>query len=791
MGGKIINIIKWLLAITLTVTSARAIDSVDLIQSKEEVILGSRIDFAYLVDSSSLELSLIRPDGNKDELRFDHGDDSGYLELSYIPEILGDYRSEGLTIDGNYYEFTDLNFSVKETSQEVFGTANSIIIEDHMPDTLESKDLIEALSKVKFYDSLGDGLVVDIRLTDGENDYSFETLDDGFSSMTTVFDEKVLDPGTYTCLFTSGSETYEKEIEIIPSTGQSQAAAAKLSSLTRLAGSNRYETAVEVSKNIYDSSSWAVLTNGNSYLDTLTSIPLASALDGPSLFSGRDRLDPATRAELERLGVKNVYLVGGTSAIRPQIESDLRDMGIISTRISGKDAVDTAINVAAELNKYVSFDRAIVADASNFADALASSPLAAKENIPILFVENSKIDQDSLKRVRALGIGSITVVGGPSSISNESTRILENNGVGVERIYGANRYETALNFADKYFKDAKNLVIASGQTWPDAVIGGLLASDYESALILTQKDSNPQGLKDQVAKLAGGNIFVLGGENTINSSVYREIDSFIVQAQPQEAPKPVPPVTQTPEQTQTKPSTQVNPGYQAWIDRTERLEASREPGPIRIFLDQGHGWNYNKGVVEGYYEGNAMYWYGLILRNELREYGFVVDTIRNDLDAERAYCISMGFTNTNGEMVSLRGPKAAGYDLLVSLHTNAHSDPKVSGTEVFDSAQSPTYELAANISRVTAEHFGHNNRGVKYRFNDPAGTVKYGSIADTERGVDWYGVLRTSAAPRAMMLEQGFHSNWSDCSKLMDKEFKHEMARKTAQEIAAYYGYSK
>lgn len=722
------------------------------ISNKSQVVQGSEIEYIYTRDKGTLKIGFESPSGALYEESFDLDTDSGYLRGSIPADEVGSYKSTYLLIDGEEAENPGLTFQVVGDLADIYPQASDIAIIDEMPEEIDQEDLVQGLTKVRFYDRLGDPIDLDIEITDGLDTYYFQTDSDGFTASTGVLTDKDLLPGTYQASFSGGGQTHTKTLTI---RGQDNSLSGQITKLARLAGANRTETAIAISKRINPAGKKAVLVDSDSFTNTLAGSSLAAAIDGPILFTGRASLDKATGAELTRLGIKEVYILG---SMDKNVEAGLSKLGIGVQKLGTGSGIQVANQVAREMKKISSYSSVILANVDDYPDALAASPYAGKNKMPILFTKTGGLDQATLDTMKSQGVKDVIVVGGPNSVSETVLGQIRSNGMGVSRIAGSNRYETAYEFAKKFFPSFKNMIIASGETWPDAIVGGTLGAKFDAPIYLTQAKTLHSYIKTDLIKTKEANVFVLGGTKTITDPVYNEVYKILAKM-----------------------------AYK--INRPEDIR--KTGGPIKIFLDQGHGWNYNKGVVSGYYEGNAMYWYGLILRNELRQYGFIVDCIRNDLEAERLYCVNNGIFSTNGESVSLRGPKVAGYDILISLHTNANYNASVRGTEVYDSCQSTTYELAKALTDTIAAHFNHPNRGVRYRFNVGNGPIVNGRLSEEKLGEDWYGVLRTSKADRAMMLEQGFHSNKEDCSLLMDANFKKEMAAKSAKVIGDYFGYSK
>ena len=96
---------------------------------------------------------------------------------------------------------------------------------------------------------------------------------------------------------------------------------------------------------------------------------------------------------------------------------------------------------------------------------------------------------------------------------------------------------------------------------------------------------------------------------------------------------------------------------------------------MKIILDAGHGQGsaHNRGSVIGN-EGDNNYAFSLVLKKELEKYG-----------------IQVGLTRLNPAQdpsLNARGAMAAGYDMFISLHSNA-ATASVRGTEIYNSVQRP------------------------------------------------------------------------------------------------------
>ncbi|MCT8975957.1 cell wall-binding repeat-containing protein [Clostridium sp. CX1] len=93
----------------------------------------------------------------------------------------------------------------------------------------------------------------------------------------------------------------------------------------------------------------------------------------------------------------------------------------------------------------------------------------------------------------------------------------------TERFGGQDRYETSKIIADENFKnvDLKNVVIASGNDFPDGLSGVTLARRLNSPLLLV--DKNPQDSQVVLQYITknldkNGKIYILGGQGAVDSS---------------------------------------------------------------------------------------------------------------------------------------------------------------------------------------------------------------------------------------------------------------------------------
>lgn len=189
---------------------------------------------------------------------------------------------------------------------------------------------------------------------------------------------------------------------------------------------------------------------------------------------------------------------------------------------------------------------------------------------------------------------------------------------------------------------------------------------------------------------------------------------------------------------------------------------------IKIMLDAGHYGNYNQSpVCSQYWESKQMWTLHLLLKEYLEEnYEVKVDVTRVDQSKDLE--------------VTKRGSLAKGYDLFISLHSNAASSQTVDRVEVYASYNNinNSHVLGKQLADAVAETMGVSGGYVKTR--------------KSEKGNwEYYGVLRgahNSGCPLYYLIEHSFHTNKGAAEWLISDDNLRKLAKVEAEVIAKYYG---
>ncbi|PKQ19472.1 MAG: hypothetical protein CVT66_09965 [Actinobacteria bacterium HGW-Actinobacteria-6] len=98
------------------------------------------------------------------------------------------------------------------------------------------------------------------------------------------------------------------------------------------------------------------------------------------------------------------------------------------------------------------------------------------------------------------------------------------------RTAGANRYATAAAASREYFGsgpsvygELDNVILCTGENFPDALSAAPLARAVQSPLLLTRRDSIPTETLAEITRLAPTKIYIIGGPLTISTAVENQL----------------------------------------------------------------------------------------------------------------------------------------------------------------------------------------------------------------------------------------------------------------------------
>lgn len=198
-------------------------------------------------------------------------------------------------------------------------------------------------------------------------------------------------------------------------------AKAVAASVERVAGTNRYSTAVTLARSFAPGVPVAYLASGRSFPDALAGAAAAGRQGGPVLLTEPGALTDVTAQELKRLGAQRIVVLGGTAAVSPAVEQAARTYGPV-TRIAGANRYETAALVSGLA--FPAAPTAYVASGENFPDALAGAARAGAEGAPVLLVRRHQVPAPVCREMKRISPFAVRALGGDAAVSHATLRTL-------------------------------------------------------------------------------------------------------------------------------------------------------------------------------------------------------------------------------------------------------------------------------------------------------------------------------------------------------------------------------
>jgi Cell wall binding domain 2 (CWB2) len=306
--------------------------------------------------------------------------------------------------------------------------------------------------------------------------------------------------------------------------------------IVRIAGPDRYATSVAISKATWQAGAAkaVVLARGDTFPDALAGGPLAAMKDAPLLLTRPAGLLSTIKAEIQRVlpAGETVYLLGGTSAISPQIQSQLQSLGYLTKRLGGATRYATAALIAREIKPTT---RNIwLATGRNFPDALAAGAAAAHFTVEqgfqphvLLLTNDATLPAETAGYIADSRPGfTDMIINTAGSRADQAAK----NAYGGDDFFdirsnvGADRYETSTKIVKQYYPTGPggDVGLATGENFADALgAAAMLARQPFEPLLLTKPTALPAVVADYLEQIDPGpwTLHVFGGASAVSGSV--------------------------------------------------------------------------------------------------------------------------------------------------------------------------------------------------------------------------------------------------------------------------------
>jgi len=284
-------------------------------------------------------------------------------------------------------------------------------------------------------------------------------------------------------------------------------------STERLGGNDRYETAIAVAQKVKAdgrAGSTVLLTTGENFPDAV----MAGGWPGDAVIvlTRAASLPTASRNLIQQSWVTQVYAIGGTSAISDPLLTEIRALGKSVERISGSNRYATSVAVSARSVTAGSVRELWIASGTSFTDQLIAAAGARRTGGAFMIAAPSS----PLSAAQTAEIGRI------KSTNSFTLHVVDGQGVlsGVSFTGATRRSYTgdAYSMSNATQAAATNVVVASGENWPDA-LGGTRLVTPSRPLILSQKTCAPSAVATRLR--SASTTIILGGTSALSTDSAR------------------------------------------------------------------------------------------------------------------------------------------------------------------------------------------------------------------------------------------------------------------------------
>ncbi len=183
--------------------------------------------------------------------------------------------------------------------------------------------------------------------------------------------------------------------------------------IKRLAGPSRYDTNLQILKEVVQQGDSLLVASGKGFADSLSgsSVGIGMLLVGDQLTV--DQLQFLRTAQYR---VSKIYILGGNASVSPAISAHLSSFAPVE-RIGGVNRWETSALIAKRF--FPNPQSMTIVNGDNFPDGLSGAPIAMASSAPILLV-NSVSWAYAKEYADLADITEGSIVGGPGSVPDET-----------------------------------------------------------------------------------------------------------------------------------------------------------------------------------------------------------------------------------------------------------------------------------------------------------------------------------------------------------------------------------
>nr|WP_255480455.1 cell wall-binding repeat-containing protein [Quadrisphaera sp. RL12-1S] len=308
----------------------------------------------------------------------------------------------------------------------------------------------------------------------------------------------------------------------------------------RFSGNDRVATSVDTSQQLFPKAGSVpvvVISSASSYADSAGGARYAAEKGGSLLLTPGSKLDPAVEAEVRRslAAGGSIVVTGREDAISPSVFSALEKIAPGRTeRVGGVDRFETATKLAQRLSDEMTTTATgpiYLVTGADYPDALVVVSLARRTGGLIVLSKDGvlpPVTRTLLQQMDPTGARTVPV-GGAAALAAASLGGDAGRTAAAAAVVGSDRYETARRVAERFVAldaaaGARTDVVglATGTTWPDALVGSTAMGTLVGPLLLNHGDQLDPNVVKALAAIPSSrpsSTVVFGGEAAVPASV--------------------------------------------------------------------------------------------------------------------------------------------------------------------------------------------------------------------------------------------------------------------------------
>jgi putative cell wall-binding protein len=293
---------------------------------------------------------------------------------------------------------------------------------------------------------------------------------------------------------------------------------------SRIAAPDRYEEAVAISGVLAAVADTVFIASGEVFADALSASAIAAQTGSPLLLTKATSIPASVKNELARLNPQRIVILGGPATVDDTVETSLQAFAPVVERYAGADRFEASRNVI--VGEAPTSSKIYIASGNVFPDALSAAPAGGITKAPVLLVNGmgTELTTAETDLLDARDVTRATIVGGSSTVSAELENSLLNEVPQVKRISGTDRYDASAAVARDTIPSSSTtkpdtVYLATGERFPDALSGAVLAAKTGSPIYLVHSDCIPRDAARHILDIGATKAVLLGGRESLTEDV--------------------------------------------------------------------------------------------------------------------------------------------------------------------------------------------------------------------------------------------------------------------------------